>query len=107
MNKDEILAKSREENRAQDPYMMQVTLKGTGYASLAVITLGVIYTVIHYIKNGYINFELWSLLALYNAIVFSYRASKDKTKKNIISAVAYSLTALLVTAAAVITLILR
>ena len=107
MNKDEILAKSREENRAQDPYMTQVTLKGTSYASVAVLVLVMIYTIIHFIKDRYINYEMWSLLAVYNAVVFSYRASKDKTKANIISAVSYSLIALLVTAAAVIIPILR
>ena len=55
MNKDEILERSRRENKNQDIYEKEVIIKGNRYACIAAAILATIFFVIQIFVGGGIN----------------------------------------------------
>lgn len=73
MNKDEILAKSREENRNKDVFEKEVSQIGGNLAAVVAAIFATIFFVIQIFVGGGTNFGLY-------AIVFSILATGHTTK---------------------------
>lgn len=91
MNKNEILEKSRNENKKADPYEMEVTRKGTEYGMIAACTLATILFIIHYLQGQGLNYELYAIVMTANAVSAFYNVIKLKEKKYIIQAICFSI----------------
>ena len=84
MNKEELLAKSREENKKKDPYQMEMFQKSKRYGFIA----GNIMILFHFTTRMYTNGKpdhgLWSIMAIMLGVQwFSY--GKKIKDKNIIT----------------------
>lgn len=91
MNKNEILEKSRNENKKADPYEMEVARKGYEYGMKAGYTLASILFIIHYCQGQGLDYELFAIALAANAISTFYTAIKLKEKKYIIPAVCFGI----------------
>lgn len=98
MNKEEILEKSRKENKNQDVYENEVIIRGNGYACIASAVLATIFLVIQILVGGGMNTGLY-------AVVFSmpmagnwYKFYKLRKKRDLSLAVAYTAAVLLLSA---------
>lgn len=95
MNKDEILAKSRKENKNQDIYEREV-LKASGYLSAvtAACIAGIFYIVQILLGKGQ-NYGLFAVVFSISATSFIVKAIRFKRRKDIGLAVAYSMITLM------------
>ncbi len=80
MNKEEILELSRQENREQDLYELEVTKKANGVGSIVSVIVCTILYAAEIMLCGNQNFGLWSIIAAFLSSTFLY--SGIKTKKN-------------------------
>lgn len=81
MKKEEILEMSRKENKKKDVYASEVERKGAVIAAVTMIVLAGIYYCYEIITAKGQNYAMYSLIAVYCAIVFGYRGIKLKEKK--------------------------
>ena len=76
MNKEELLAKSREENKNKDPYTMEVAKKSQRYAFIA----GFIMVVLHFTARGIfigeLDYGLWSIMGVMIGVQYTYHGHK-------------------------------
>ena len=107
MNKNEILEKSRNENKNADPYEMEVNAKAHSCGLWSTLIICVILTFIRFIKEQRFDYSLVAMLWVLNAVVYTYKAVKLKEKKLIPSAVCFDITAVIWTAAAILQIVLR
>ncbi len=83
MNKEEILAMSRQENKDKDLYEMQVTESS---ANIGIITGAIICALLFAAEIficGTTNYGLWSIVTGINAAMGIYRGIKLKSKSKI------------------------
>lgn len=83
MNKEEILEKSKEENKNKDMYAIAVEAKGATIAGISVIILTGIYYIYEIISEKRENPALYSIITVYNAILFGYKAIKIKKQRKL------------------------
>ena len=97
MKKEEILEKSKKENKNKDIYALEVETKAANIAGLAIIILTAVYFTYEILSGKGTNYALYSLIALYNAIIYGYRAMKIShyRKINIFTSVIWSLLTIL------------
>ena len=81
MDKNEILEKSRNENKNADPYEMEVNAKAHSCGLWSTLLLCVILTFIRFIKEDRFDFSLVAMLWVLNAVVYTYKAVKLKEQK--------------------------
>ena len=82
MNREEILAMSREENGDKDLFELEVNKKANGIGVIAgAIICGILFT-IEIIVCGTYNLGLWSIIAVMNSGIYLYSGItlKDKGK---------------------------
>lgn len=93
MNKEEILARSRNENKDADIFEKEV-LKTASNASVtaAAIMAGVLF-LFELILTDHVNYSLWSIIFTMSAAMFTVKAIKLKRAHEIVLAVADSLLA--------------
>lgn len=101
MNKNEILEKSRNENKNADPYEMEITAKAFSHGMWSAFLICVILTFIKFLKEDKLDFGILAMLWVFNAVAYTYKGVKLKNKKLIISAVCFDIAAAIWTAAAV------
>ena len=81
MKREEILEASRIENNKKDYYELEVNLKASRYGSIAII----IFAIVFYFYEKYVgktyNPAFYSIIALFNCVVYGYRAIKLKEKR--------------------------
>lgn len=102
MDKNEILEKSRNENKNADPYEMEINAKALSHGMWSAFLICVILMFIKYIKEDKFDFSLVAMLWVLNAVAYTYKAVKLKEKKLITSAVCFDIAAVIWTAAAVL-----
>ena len=97
MKKEEILEKSKKENKNKDIYALEVETKAANIAGIAIIILTAVYFTYEILSGKGTNYALYSLIALYNAIIYGYRAMKIShyRKINIFTSVIWSLLTIL------------
>lgn len=89
MNKNEILEKSRNENKKTDPYEMEVIRKGNEYGMAAGYVLCAILFIAQYLTGTGLNYGLFTMLLTVNAVSALYNALKLKEKKYVLIAACY------------------
>ncbi len=93
MKKEEILKKAKEENRNKDYASIAVSNKGAYLAGLVMIILAALYFSYEIFTGKGTNYALYSLLAIYNTVLYGYQAIKSKERRtlHIITAVIWGL----------------
>ncbi|MCM1328546.1 MAG: DUF6442 family protein [Ruminococcus sp.] len=102
MNKDEILEKSKEENKNADPYEMEVTAKAHINGMWGALLCAAVLTFIKFIKEDTFDLSIVAMLLVLNAVVHTYKAVKLKEKKFVTQAVLYCIAAVLETGSAIV-----
>ena len=83
MKKEEILQKAKEENKNKDYASIAVSNKGAYLAGLVMIILAAIYFTYEILAGKGTNYALYSLLAIYNTVLYGYQAIKSKEKRGL------------------------
>lgn len=93
MNKEEILEASKKENKKRDYFSMETERNGAVIASAAMVLLAFIYYTYDIVKNGESNPAFYSFIAIYNAVLYGYRAIKmeQRRKLSIITSAVWTL----------------
>lgn len=73
MKKEEILAKSREENRKNDPYLLEIQRRSGSISGVVVVFLSTILFVIQLVMDRGFNFGLYAVAFAYGATDFLVR----------------------------------
>ena len=107
MNRNEILEKSRNENKNADPYEMEINAKAHSFGLWSTLLLCVILTFIKFIKEQRFDYSLVAMLWVLNAVAYTYKAVKLKEQKLVFPAVLYCITAVIWTAATVLQILWR
>lgn len=90
MNKDEILAKSRSENKKQDEYYAEVNKSSMRVGMLTVVAVCVILMAVEYFVYGECNLGYIVIITVVNAALNLYKGIKLKDKAFIISGLIWS-----------------
>ena len=99
MQKEEILEKSRKENRNQDPYEKQVITAGFNAGAIAAGVLATVFCLAQVLTGGGINYGLYAVVFVIPAMGFTVKAIKLRRRHEIALAVMYWLTVLAFSAA--------
>lgn len=83
MKKEEILKKAQKENKNKDYASIAVSNKGAYLAGLVMIILAAIYFTYEILAGKGTNYALYSLLAIYNTVLYGYQAIKTKEKRGL------------------------
>ena len=82
MKKEEILEKSRKENKKKDVYKIEVESKGCKIAVLCMVILISFYYCYEIITEKGQNYTLYSLISLYCTVLYGYKGLKlEKRRK--------------------------
>lgn len=95
MEKEEILKKSREENKNQDVYEKEVIVKGNRYACLIAGIIATIFFVIQIFTGGGMNYGLYAVVFSMPMAGFWYKYIKINKKNDLFLAICYTITVLL------------
>lgn len=83
MKKEEILEKSKKDNKNKDMYCIQVEAKGANYAGITMLILAFIYYTYEIMQGKGSNPALYSIITVYNAVLYGYKAVKIKDKRGL------------------------
>lgn len=83
MKREEILMKAKEENKNKDYASIAVSNKGAYLAGLVMIILCAVYFSYEILAGKGTNYALYSLLAIYNTILYGYQAIKSSEKRKL------------------------
>lgn len=97
MNKDDILEKSRKENKDRDLYEESVYLTASSISSFVALFLTTVFFILNALVNGVFNWGLYAIVVSFGAANFTVRAVHTKRKREIICAIIYSVVTLLLT----------
>ena len=76
MKKEEILEKSRKENKKKDVYEIQVESKGATIAAVVMLLLAFIYYTYEILTAKGTNPALYSIITIYCTVIYGYKAVK-------------------------------
>ncbi len=93
MNKEEILAKSRQENKEKDLVAIETGLKADRFGMWMGIIANAILFITEIIICGTYNLGLWVILLAMNAGIYLYNGIKLKRKGIIIAGVIWAVLA--------------
>lgn len=94
MNKDDILAKSRKENKDKDLYAAEVNTNAATIGSITATVLATVFFVIQHILGDGWNLALYAIVVGIGATTFVTKAIFLKRKLDIVLAVIFSLATL-------------
>lgn len=102
MNRDEILAKSREENRERDLYQLETDHKATRAALLIIIIFSTVVYALNMITGKGFLPETFAPVAIFNAALYTSRYKNDEEKKklNLLCMICWTFTAVILAIAA-------
>lgn len=102
MNREEILAKSREENKERDLYQLENDHKATNLAlGIIILFSAIIYALNIFAGKGFLP-EAFAPVAIFNATLYTsrYKNDEEKKKTNLLCMVCWIFTAVLLAIAA-------
>lgn len=85
MNKESILAMSRQENKNKDLVSKSAELNAAMIASISMAVLSLVFYAAQIALHGTLNWGLFAIIALYNAVLNIVRGIK-LSKKGVIAA---------------------
>ena len=91
MNREEVLAKSREENKNKDIYEQEVLKQANKSAVMVHLILAAIFSVTQILAGGGINWGLWALVCSTNMTVFWVKYIKLRRRHELMMAVIYTI----------------
>ena len=83
MKKEEILEASKKENKKKDMYAIEVESKGANYAGISMLLLAFVFYTYEILSGNGTNTALYSIITIYNTVLFGYKAMKIKEKRNL------------------------
>ncbi len=83
MKKEEILEASKKENKKKDLYALQVETKAATVAAVTMVLLAFIYFTYEIIRGNGINAAFYSLITVYNGVLYGYKAIKVKEHRKL------------------------
>lgn len=89
MNKEEILEKSRKENKNQDIYEKEVLKIGGNAGAVTSMILATIFFIVQILVGEGMNYGLYAIVFSVSATSFTVKAIKLKRKHEIAAAIAY------------------
>lgn len=89
MNKEEILSKSRNENKGRDLYEDQVYAHAGAIGSLISLLLATILFIVQSLVGKGFNFALYAIIFSLGATSFTIKAISMKRKRDLIGAIVY------------------
>lgn len=103
MNKEEILEKSREENKGLDPYRIESDNRAMRTAMLIILIFGTVMYVLNLLAGKGFVPEAYAPVAIFNAALCTsrYKNTEENKKVNLFSMVSWILASVMLAAAAV------
>ncbi len=95
MNKDEILAKSRKENKDRDLVKQDIQVRAGTIGSLTATALATVFFVLQSVLGGGFNFGLYAIIFAISGASFIVVARRMRTKRDIMWATLFSLGAVI------------
>ena len=89
MRKEEILAKSREENKKNDPYLVEIQRRSSSFSGLVVVLLSTILFTIQLAMDKGFNFGLYAVAFAYGATDFLVRYFYLRRRREVIFGAIY------------------
>lgn len=105
MEREEILAQSRKENKEQDLYEQEVIKTGNNIAITVAACLATIFFIIQILTGGGMNYGLYAVLFSMLATTFIVKVIRLKRKHEIFVAVLYSAMTILSSIAHILNLV--
>ena len=93
-NRDEILAKSRNENKGKDLFEMEVQVKAGNWGAAASALLAAIFFTIQIIVGDGTNYGLFAVIFSVNATGYIIKAIRLKKRNDIVFAILLVITTL-------------
>lgn len=81
MKKEDILEMSRKENKNKDLYEAEIEVKGSKIATIVMLLLATVYYCYEIFTAKGQNITLYSLITIYCAVIYGYKAIKFKKRK--------------------------
>ena len=91
MNKDEILAKSRTENKSKDVYEQEVLKQASKSAVVVQMALATLFFVTQILIGGGINWGLWAIVFSASMTINWVKYIKLHRKYELVTAMTYTL----------------
>lgn len=95
INKDEILARSRKENKDKDLFAIEVQIFAGHIGSIAAILLATVFVITQSLMGERFDFGLYAIILSVSAVGFIYKAMRLKRRRDITLAIVYSLATLI------------
>lgn len=89
MNKEEILKKSREENKNKDLYEKEVSLVATKWGAMFALIITTIFFIVQIFVGKGINYGLYTIVLSANSGTNLYKAMKLGKQRDVIMAILY------------------
>ncbi|SES62441.1 hypothetical protein SAMN04487821_10112 [Enterococcus malodoratus] len=89
MKKEEILAKSREENRKNDPYQAEIQQRSSSFSGVVVVLLSTILFVIQLVMDKGFNFGLYAVAFAYGTTDFLVRYFYMRRRRELVFGLIY------------------
>lgn len=83
MKKEEVLEASRKENKKKDVYELEIESKGAAYAGISMLLLAFVYFSYEILSGKGTNPALYSIITIYNAILFGYKSIRIKRQRKL------------------------
>lgn len=90
MNKEEILARSREENKSKDIYEQEIIRHGQSIAIIVTMILATIFLVAQILTGGGINYGLYALAFCPEMVIFWLKWVKLRRRHELLMALIYT-----------------
>ncbi|WP_425436552.1 DUF6442 family protein [Paenibacillus herberti] len=94
INKDEILSKSRKENKNKDLYDIEVQTSAGNIGSITAILLATIFFVTQSLVGDGLDFGLYAIIFSVSAAGFIFKAIRMKRRRDIVLSILYTLATL-------------
>lgn len=104
INRDEILSKSRKENKDKDLFKIEVQVQAGNIGSLTAVVLATVFFVTQVLTDEGFDFGLYAIIVSISAAGFIFKAIRMKYKRDIILATVYTLATLFLSVAHIVKL---
>lgn len=105
MNKEEILERSRKENKNQDIFEKDVIIKGNYYACIASAIIATIFFVVQIFTGGGMNYGLYAVVFAMPMAGFWFKYIKLRKKHELLVAICYTVVVIMFSSANIYNLI--
>lgn len=105
MNKEEILEKSRKENRNKDIYEEELIKQGSAIVNIVMVILATVFFVIQVFTGGGINYGLYAIVFCHSMVLSWIKWRKLRQRQQFLLSLLYTVSVLLFSIVHIYTLI--